>query len=173
MVNFPRRRDDNAYARAAGLGAVTGLRSMLPLALLAAALNRRSPVRGYAARRGDGLAGRVLRSPNALLGLGLAAAGELVGDKLPFIPGRIEPPVFAERLIIGALVGGAVGDLGGRSPWVGAAIGSATSGAVAIVGYFGRVTLGRVTPLPQQVWGVVEDGLAVALGARVLGLRRH
>jgi uncharacterized membrane protein len=146
---------------------------MLPLALLAAALNRRSPVRGYAARRPTGPAARLRRSPSALLGFGLAAAGELVGDELPFIPGRIEPPLFAERLIIGALVGGAVGDLGGRSPWVGAAIGAATSGAVAALGYFGRVTLGRVTPLSQLVWGVVEDGFALGLGARMLGLRRR
>lgn len=167
---IPARRDDNAYLRAAGLGAVTGMRSMLPLALLSAALSPDSPVGGYAPSRSDGLAARLLSSKIALVTNGLAAVGELVGDKLPMAPGRLEPPVFAERLVVGALVGGVVSQLGGRSVLVGAAIGSVTSGAAAALGYYGRTTLSRITPLPQQAWGVLEDGLALALGATALGL---
>lgn len=170
MSIFPKHRDDNTYVRAAGLGAVTGLRSMLPLALLAAGLNGDSPVGGFRPSRGDGLAARLLGSRAGLVICGLVAAGELVGDKLPFTPGRIEPPVFAERLVVGAIVGGVVGQLGGGSPWLGALIGSATSGAAAAAGYYGRTTLSRVTPLPQQAWGVIEDGVAITLGAKVLGL---
>ena len=173
MSTIPFRRDENAYLRAAGLGAVTGLRSMLPLALLAAAVNAGGPLGGYTPTRGDGLAARIFGSKAALVLFGLLAAGELVGDKLPFTPGRIEPPVLGERLVVGAVVGAAVGDLGGQSPLVGALIGSAASGTFAALGYYGRTTLARVTPLPRQVWGVVEDGLAVALGAKVLGLHRR
>lgn len=173
MSIFARGRDENAYLRAAGLGAVTGLRSMLPLALLAAAVNPGGPLVGYTPSRGDGLAARVFGSKAALILFGLMAAGELVADKLPFVPGRIEPPVLGERLVVGALVGAASGDLGGRSPLVGALIGAATSGTVAALGYYGRTTLARVTPLPQQAWGVVEDGLAVVLGLKTLGLQRR
>ena len=173
MSIMPQRQDDTAYLRAAGLGAVTGLRSMVPFALLAAAVNPSSRVGGYSPSRNDGAAARIFGSDAALVTFVLLTAGELIGDKLPFIPGRIEPPVLGERLVTGALVGAAVGQLGGRSPWVGALIGSATSGAAAALGYYGRTTLGRLTPLPQQAWGVVEDGLAVALGAKVLGLHRR
>ena len=173
MSIIPRGRDDNAYLRAAGLGAVTGLRSMVPLALLAAAVSSGGPLGGYAPSRDDGLAARIFGSRAALALFGLFAAGELVADKLPFVPGRIEPPVLGERLVTGALVGAAVSDLGGQSPLVGALIGSATSGAAAALGYYGRTTLARVTPLPQQAWGLVEDGIAVALGIKVLGLHRR
>ena len=66
MLSFPRpvvpliaRRDDAAYMRAAGLGVVAGLRSMLPLGLLAAAVNPNGPLNGYAPSRGDSLSARV------------------------------------------------------------------------------------------------------------------
>ena len=173
MFIIPGRRDENAYLRAAGLGVVTGLRSMLPFALLAAAVNPDGPLAGYTPSQTGGLAARLFGSKAALVTFGLFAAGELVADKLPFVPGRIEPPVLGQRLVTGALVGAAVSDLGGRSPLVGALIGSAASGAGAALGYYGRTTLARLTPLPQQVWGVVEDGLAVALGVKTLGAHRR
>ena len=173
MSIIPRGRDENAYLRAAGLGVVTGLRSMLPLALLAAAVNPGGPLAGYTPSRDDGLAARVFGCKAGLVTFGVMAAGELVADKLPFIPGRIEPPVLGERLVVGALVGASVSQLGGRSPLVGALIGSAASGAGAALGYYGRTTLARLTPLPQQIWGVVEDGLAIALGMKVLGVGRR
>jgi uncharacterized membrane protein len=166
-------RDDRAYTRAAGLGAVTGLRSMVGPALLSAAVQSDGPLRGYAAGREGGVAASVLGSKAVLILLGLAAAGELVGDKLPFVPGRIQPPVFAERLVAGALVGAAIGDLGGRSPLATAAVGSAASGAAAAVGYLVRTGLPKLTGIPQQAFGVVEDGVALWLGWRALGLRRR
>lgn len=171
MFSLNGQPDGAGYGRAAGLGTVAGLRSMLPFALLAAALNRSTLAPGFEVRRDDGPAARVLGSRYALIGFGLAAVGELVGDKLPATPSRLSPPVFVSRLVTGALVGGAVSSLEGNSPWLGAAIGAATSGAAAAAGAFGRTTLPRVTPLPQQAWGLVEDGLAMVLGARVLRLR--
>lgn len=170
MFNLDGRQDGDGYGRAAGLGAVAGLRSMLPFAMLAAALDRDGPVAGFAVGPNDGAA-RLLGSRKALIGFGPAAAGELVGDKLPATPSRLWAPVFAQRLVTGALVGGAVSSLDGSSPWAGAAIGAVSSGAAAAAGAVGRTTLPRVTPLPQQAWSLLEDGLVVVLGARVLGLR--
>ncbi len=171
MPMLPIRKDDNAYARAAGLGVVTGMRSMLPLALLSAALQPGGAVGGYSPARGDTLAGRLLATPKGGIVTGIAAIGEVVNDKLPITPGRNEPPLIAERLIVGAIVGGVVCQLGGRSPLVGAAIGSTASIAASFAGYYGRTILPRVTGIPQQIWGVAEDAIAVTLGAKTLGLR--
>lgn len=171
VVPFIARRDDAAYRRAAGLGVVAGLRSVLPLGLLAAAVNPNGPLAGYAPSRGDSVSARVFGSQAGLVGFGLISAGELVADKLPFIPDRIKPPILGSRLAVGALVGAAVCNLGGRSPLAGAVIGSTAALAGAFAGYYGRTTLSGLTPLPQQVWGVVEDGLAIVLGMKALGAR--
>lgn len=152
------------YARAAGLGAVAGLRSMLPFALLAAAANR---VGGFAdgpfaADAGPPLG--LLRSRGALLGLGLAAAGELVGDKLPFTPDRIAPGPLGGRLVIGALAGAALYRDAWRPPLTGAALGAVAAGGGAAAGFFARRGLGRATKIPDPIWAVLEDALAIGLG---------
>ena len=160
-------------ARVAGLGAVAGLRSMLPFALLAAAANR---VDGFA----DGPFATdaappvgLLRSRWALLGLGLAAAGELVGDKLPFTPDRIAPGPLGGRLVLGALAGAALYQEARRPPLTGAALGAVAAGGGAAAGFFARRGLGRVTGIPDPVLALLEDALAIGLGLRAVRGRRR
>lgn len=125
---------------AAALGKAAGLRSMTPVAALA--LRGRLP--GPAALRWVALA---------------AAAGELVGDKLPQTPPRTAPPVLAGRLAAGALAGALV-----AGP-AGAAAGAATAVAAAYLGQHGRAALGRITGLPDPAIAVGEDALAIAIAA--------
>ncbi|MBA2598140.1 MAG: DUF4126 family protein, partial [Chloroflexia bacterium] len=94
--------------RAAGLGVVAGLRSQLPLALLALAAGR-----GYF-NVGAHAPLRLLGEPVARRVLGLAAIGEFVGDKLPMTPSRLSPGSFAGRLLFGGLAGAAVAAEAGR-----------------------------------------------------------
>lgn len=173
MFGIRRRKDDAAYLRAAALGAAAGFRAVLPLGLLATSLGRRGRMERWVGARQDGPVARALSTRPASLGLPAMAAGELVADKLPFMPDRVKPPILASRLAMGALAGGVVGELGGRSPWVGALIGAGSALAAAFAGYLSRTTLADRTPIPQQVWGAVEDGVAVALGARALNLGRR
>ncbi len=153
----------NAVAgRAAVLGAATGLRSQLPLTLLAVAAQRG----GFAATTGSPLG--LLRSRYALVGLGLLTAGELVGDKLPRTPSRLAPGPLTGRLLFGALVGAAVAREAGYLAAAGAVIGAAGAGAGAFAGYRARTSLGRATAIADPVWGVVEDLVALSLGALAL-----
>jgi uncharacterized membrane protein len=78
------RRIGSRYLRATLLGAASGSRSSLGLAGLATA-----------APQGPWLA-RIAT---------LAAAGELVGDKLPQTPARTEPPGLAARVLAGLACG--------------------------------------------------------------------
>ena len=82
-----------------GFAAIAGMRSMSAPALLSHYLTRNpswlllsSPL-------------RVLQKPLVARGFKLAAAGEMVMDKLPGTPDRIAPPVLLGRLLSGALVG--------------------------------------------------------------------
>src|ERR1700738_4125256 len=78
----------DAYRRATWLGFVTGLRSMTPDALLAWTSEHPSPpLRGIT---------------------GFLAVGEIIGDKLPLTPSRLDSRPFFGRLAFGALAGALV-----------------------------------------------------------------
>jgi uncharacterized membrane protein len=146
------------FPRALLLGAVVGMRSQLPIALLGleSAQGRFDPGRSWPARR--------LATPGGVAAAVLASVGELVGDKLPVIPDRTRPGPFAGRVAIGALVGAAVyQDADGVAAY-GAVVGAVAAAASTLALARARAVLGRRTPLPDWAWGVVEDGLALTLG---------
>lgn len=101
----------------------------------------------------------------------LAAAGELVGDMLPVAPSRLRPGPLGGRLVIGGLAGVTVAREEGGPAWLGAALGAAGALAGAFGGFTARRTLVRATRLPDPVWAVTEDALAISLG--VLALRPY
>lgn len=151
-------------ARPLLLGVTAGMRSQMPLALLS-----------YAARHGQvnvgsGSPWNLLRSSKVELITGLSAIGELVGDKLPATPSRLEPGPLGGRLAMGALAGTAAspGSRGARCR--GALLGVIGVAAGAYGGYQARSALGRNTNIPDPVWGIVEDSIAFGIGAQ--GMRR-
>ncbi len=151
--------------RVAQLGVVAGSRTQLPLALLALAARRGE----FAARSGPPLSW--LTKPAVEIGLGLSAAGELVGDKLPWAPSRLAPGPLMGRLAIGAAVGATVARESGRSTGLAAGAGAAGAALGAYTGYHLRAAAGRRTGLPDPLVALLEDALTVALG--VVALRRR
>ena len=89
------------YLLAFGIGLVTGLRSMTGPALVC-----------WAARLGwlnlEGSRLVFMGSKLATYGFSAAAVGELVADKLPFIPNRTSPGPLFGRVVLGALSGSAL-----------------------------------------------------------------
>lgn len=152
----------NAPARAAALGVVAGMRSQMPLFLLALAANRGS----FAEESPRPLS--LLRSRVALACFGLAAAGEMIGDKLPVIPGRLQPGPLAGRLAVGGLAGAMIFREAERPALLGALVGAAGAGLGAAGGHYGRAVLGSATGAPDVVWGIAEDALALGLGIAAL-----
>jgi uncharacterized membrane protein len=141
--------------RTAALGAATGLRSQLPLALLAVAAGR-----GAFAPNATGALG-LLRTRLVRIGLCAAAFGELIADKTPYVPNRVEPGPFAGRLFFGGLTG-AIFARGKAVPApLGFAIGTAAAGLGAVAGYRYRTALGRKTGLPDPIWAIAEDLLSL------------
>jgi uncharacterized membrane protein len=122
---------------AALLGVAGGMRTFAPLT----ALSLRQMV---------GLGG-----PFRFIAVG-AAGGELVADKHPDMPSRLEIRGFGLRLLFSGL-GGFV--LGGPR---GALVGSAVAGATAYALSNARVALIERTGA-NAPWGAVEDALAVGL----------
>ncbi|NIP78133.1 MAG: DUF4126 domain-containing protein [Gemmatimonadetes bacterium] len=146
---------------AAGLGAVTGLRSMAGLAMTARELSgRRVPRRA-------GRLHRWLARDAVAATLGVMAVGELIVDKLPGVPDRVGPGPLGGRTTLGALLGALAVD-GNRL--AGAAVGAAAAVTAAYGGWFLRREFGRATMLPDPFVAVAEDALALA-GAREMADR--
>ncbi len=96
------------------------------------------------------------------------AAGEIVGDKLPFTPSRIAPGPLFGRIASGGLSGAALCVADGKRTSLGAALGVAGAVAGAYGFYHLRRTLGRKLSVPDPVLGAAEDVLAYGGGWLIL-----
>jgi uncharacterized membrane protein len=135
--------------RAAALGAATGMRATVALAALIL-------------RRNDGLPA-ALRHPAARPAAALADAGELVADKLPKTPSRLEPPGLASRVVSASLAAAVLARSGRQRPIPAMAVASAAAVAAAKLCHDGRAALAR--HLPDPAVAVAEDALAIGLAA--------
>src|SRR4051794_8837290 len=132
---MPTQRD---IAGAALLGAAGGMRTFTGPGVLAA----RS---------------RILAGTPARYAAIAAAAGEYAADKSPIIPTRVSAPSLVARCASGAFGGGV---LAGPA---GAVAGGATAFASTFAAFNARKGLGQLTGVPDPLFGVAEDGLALAL----------
>jgi len=109
----------------------------------------------------------LLRSRGTLVVTGLAAAGELVGDKLPMVPSRLQTGPFIGRLVIGGLTGAAIGAAARLNPIVCGVLGGGAAAAGSYAGASYRKAAGA-TGVPDVVWALLEDATALGLGYAAL-----
>jgi uncharacterized membrane protein len=139
------------------LGVVAGLRSQFPAAALAA--------RGLEPPRGP-LA--LLATSGGRRAAYLAAVGEIVVDKLPITPDRVEIRGLLSRAVSGAVAGAVLGSAAGvRGARLGLPVLAGAGGAYlgSWGGFTARRALGRATGLPDPVVAVAEDLVAIGLAA--------
>jgi len=142
------------------LGVVTGLRSQLGLAALAWS----EPASGRETR-----ALRLLRSTPGRGLTSVGAAAELVADKLPSTPSRLDPQNMAFRLLAGAGVGAlAANSTDRRTVGVASAVGLAGAAAGTYAGAYYRKLLPARTRTPDLLWAVGEDAVAAGLAATAI-----
>lgn len=152
----------SALERALLLGAVTGLRSFLGIALLTHKLARQ-PSR---ALQSTSLA--PLANENLAKALSVLSAGELVADKLPIVPSRTDPGPLLGRALLGALAGATVYAEERESLATGAAVGAAAAMAATFGAYHLRQWLDKSVGLPDTAVALAEDTLAVSLGTKAV-----
>jgi len=144
------------------LGVSAGLRSMTPLAVVAWA------ARGWPAVAGSALG--FMAAPITGYVFAALAIGELIADKLPFIPSRLQPGPLGGRVISGALTGAVAAIAMQGSPLLAGIAGAIGGLAGSYGGHAVRrdLTVGR--KLPAIPIALVED--AVAIGLAVLAVSR-
>jgi uncharacterized membrane protein len=125
---------DSFLVWSVALGAAAGARSLTPLALLAR-------------HRGGWLAAAAAA----------AALGELVGDKLPTTPSRLQQPQLSGRVAAGALAGGILARQHGRSLVLPAVVAGAAALAASYAGAAWRAKAPGIPP------AVAEDAAAATL----------
>ncbi len=138
---------DRKLIAAALLGQAAGSRTFTPEAVLVAR-------------------GRLAVSPQIRQAILVAAAGELVGDKLPFVPARTKPLPFLGRIASGAFCGWLVGGNPG-------AVAGAAASTVATVAFY-QARKAASAKLPALVAGLLEDALTIgvaSLAATLAGQR--
>jgi uncharacterized membrane protein len=144
-------------ARAGILGLVTGIRSMMPLALLSWI----SPASGEDAST----VGQLLKSPAGRATTAIAALGEIVADKFPAIPSRTNPVVLLGRVMIGGVAGMILCRRLHQPLVLGIISGATGAGIGSFASTSSRAWLSRTTGTPQALWGGVEDIVALGLGS--------
>lgn len=151
---MPRKSTATPDLRAAILaGVATGMRSTVAVAALIS-------------RRASGLPTWLARRPAAVVAP-LAVTGELVTDKLPSTPSRLEPPGLAGRAACAALAGAVIARGTDQPQLLEALVASAAALASSRVCHALRVALSE--RLPSCAVAAGEDGLALALAAAAAG----
>jgi uncharacterized membrane protein len=148
-------------ALAVGIGAVAGLRVLTAPAILAWATERRL------IRRGS--------SPFATIISGTAARritdfalSELIADKLPFTPSRLNAAPLASRIVSGAICGATIYGVVKRPLTEGAVLGGIGAIAGAFAGYHMRKRLSR--DMPDLGVAILEDAFAIGGGVLITAL---
>jgi uncharacterized membrane protein len=100
--------------------------------------------------------------------LGLLAASEGVGNKVPGAPARTKPLSLLVRAGSGALVGGAIYAGEEEPPVLGAVIGACAAVSMAFIAYAVRKKIAQDERISDKAVGVGEDLLVAALGAGLL-----
>lgn len=161
MPRFTPPSSRQVLGRALLLGFAAGLRSMTPAGILAAERNDASLRAGWKDWP-------ILSSSAGRVVLQASAVGEMVMDKMPFVPPRTAPESLWARLVSGGVAGLAIGTTSS-----GAAV-KATALATGVIGslagsYGGQAYRGKVTKatgLPDLPVALVEDVAAVLIARK-------
>jgi uncharacterized membrane protein len=143
--------------RAAALGALSGMRSMMGLTTLSTRI-RTSRSRPRTRRF---LSNKIVRRVLPAL-----AIGELAADKLPLMPDRTAPVPLTRRTLLGGFVGGVLASEDHAPVLLGAGIGAVAAVAASFLAVRARKYANERWSIPNAVVGGLEDTLALSLAAR-------
>lgn len=152
--------DSQLYAGAALIGTVAGMRSMTAPAIV-------SRLAGAAGIDVDKTGVDFLHNPIIPRVMSILAAGEVIADKLPFIPSRVTAFPLVTRAVSGAVSGAALCSSKKRSPVLGAIFGAVGAVAGSYAAYALRKRIVKSLKVPDAVVAIAEDALAIGAGTLI------
>ncbi len=154
--------DSATVWRTLGLGAIAGVRSMAAPAILS-----RSAVEDRVGSL-EGTSFAALGSQRVSKALQLLEIGEMIGDKTPIIPGRTSPLPLLGRAASGAVVGAALFASAGQRWAMGGVLGAVSAMAGAYAAERLRMQITQELGVPNVLAGLLEDGIVLFGGPRLL-----
>ena len=136
------------------IGLLAGLRSLTPPAAVAWAAHL-----GWLKLQGTFA---VIGSVYSVAIFTLLAAGELIADKLPFIPARTSIPALLARVVMGKLAGACIAVAGGQPWWLGAVCGAIGALIGTFGGYYARTRIVNASGGRDWPIALLEDLVVVA-----------
>ncbi|QEM10093.1 DUF4126 family protein [Mucilaginibacter rubeus] len=107
---------------------------------------------------------RFMQSTTVAAVLKVLSVTELIADKLPSTPNRIEPAGVAGRGLSGALAGASIYKAVGGKALAGALIGGATAIAATYASYYLRKNIVKANHVADPLIGAAEDALVIGAG---------
>lgn len=145
------------------IGVIAGMRTMTAPALVSYKLTHTKPgQRAKLALSNSRL--NFMTSPTTANVLAVMAAGELVADKLPQTPSRVDQPQIWGRIGSGALSAAALTKADGNSAPVGGVVGALGAVAGSFAFYQLRRWLTHEKGLPDLYVALAEDALTIGAG---------
>jgi uncharacterized membrane protein len=148
-------KKDYCY-QALTVGWIAGMRSMSALAISTNLLKNASPFRPKTTLL------QILSKPSVRIAAHVLTFGELIGDKLPATPNRIEPAPLTGRALMGGLAGAVIYSLARRNPVTGALLAGATAIVSSYVMYELRKEIKAKTAAPDLLPALAEDAIVLS-----------
>lgn len=104
---------------------------------------------------------RFMQSRSVALGMEILAGAELVGDKLPGTPNRINAVGIAGRCLSGSLAGASIYKASGKNALTGALLGSIIALGATYSSYYLRKAAVHKTHISDPFIGALEDALVL------------
>ncbi|WEA02289.1 DUF4126 family protein [Mucilaginibacter sp. SJ] len=141
-----------------GLGTLAGMRTLSAPVVITHILSHRP------SKQLEKSPLRFMQSTTAATVLKILSVTELIADKLPSTPNRIEPAGVAARCLSGALVGASIYKAVGGKTLTGAVIGGIAAIAATYGSYFLRKHTVKANHIADPVIGAIEDALVIGSG---------
>lgn len=145
-----------------GIGALAGLRSASAPAVTSHILSH------HHSKRLEGTPLNFMQSDSTATTLKLLATGEMVMDKMPFIPNRIKPASAAFRCLSGALAGASISKATGGKIGAGALFGASAALAATYASFLLRKVTVKATGIIDPLIGALEDALVLGAAAKLV-----
>ncbi|MFC0518169.1 DUF4126 family protein [Mucilaginibacter angelicae] len=107
---------------------------------------------------------RFMQSTTVAAVLKVLSVTELIADKLPSTPNRIEPAGVAGRCLSGALAGASIYKAVGGKALTGALVGGTAAIAATYGSYYLRKSIVKANHISDPVIGAAEDALVIGAG---------
>ena len=148
----------NPFWQVLTLGTLAGMRSASAPAIVSHILSRHKIKAFSSSKLG------FMQSSKVAGVLKVMAIGELVGDKLPNTPNRIEPVGVVFRCLSGSLAGATIYRATGNSPYLGALLGAVAAFGSTYGSFYLRKGTATKTKFIDPVIGAIEDVLIIGAG---------